>query len=206
MGLIFNLNGKLNNASQNLAQKGRKASFGLRSKIQFGSNLSVKNWLNLYDSIISPIMTYGSEIWISDCNIKLDNIHVLSFEKAQIMMMKNILGVHGKTSKLALHAELGLFPLCFKAFKLMFIYYTRLIQLEENNDSKYDLLRSAFEEDKQLFNHNNTSWVKPVFQMKNLFNLPSLDISFSDFLEKIKLTYTNKIMSQLSHIKNTEKG
>ena len=149
-------------------------------------------------------MTYGSEIWISDCNIKLDNIHVLSFTKAQNMMMKNILGVHGKTSNLVLHAELGLFPLCFKAFKLMFRYYTRLIQLEENNDSKYDLLRSAFEEDKQLFNHNNTSWVKPVFQMKNLFNLPSLDISYSDFLEKINLNYPNKIMSQLSHIKNTQ--
>jgi hypothetical protein len=37
-------------------------------------------------------------------------------------------------------------------------------------------------------------------------NLPSLDISYLDFLEKIKLTYINKIMSQLSHIKNTEKG
>ena len=88
----------------------------------------------------------------------------------------------------------------------MLRYYTRLIQLDENNDSKYDLLRSAFEEDKQLFNHNNTNWVKSVFQMKNLFNLPSFDIYYSDFLEKIKLTYTNKIMSQLSHIKNTEKG
>ena len=118
--------------------------------------------------ILSPIMTYVSEIWISDFNIKLDNIHALPFEKAQIIMMKNILGVHGMTFNLALHAELGLFPLCFKAFKLMFRYYTRLIQLEEKNDSKYDLLPSAFEEDKQLFNHNNTSWVKSVFQMKNL--------------------------------------
>jgi hypothetical protein len=36
--------------------------------------------------------------------------------------------------------------------------------------------------------------------------LPSLDISYSDFLGKIKLTYINKIMSQFSHIKNTEKG
>ena len=68
----------------------------------------------------------------------------------------------------------------------MFRYYTRLIQLEENNDSKYDLFRSAFE-DKQLFNHNNTSWVKSLFQMKNLFNLLSLDISYSDFLEKNKI-------------------
>ena len=54
-------------------------------------------------------------------------------------------------------------------------------------------------EDKQLFNHNNTSWVKSVFQIKNLFNLPSLDISYSDFLEIIKLAYINQIMSQLSH-------
>jgi hypothetical protein len=36
------------------------------------------------------------------------------------MMMKNILGVHGKTSNLALHAELGLFPLCFKAFNKIY--------------------------------------------------------------------------------------
>jgi hypothetical protein len=75
-------------------------------------------------------------------------------------------------------------------------------QLKENNDNKYDLLRSVFEEDKQLFNLNNTSCVKSVFQMKNLFNLPSLDKSYSDFLEKIKLIYISKIMSQLSHIKN----
>jgi hypothetical protein len=53
--LIFNSNGK---ASQNLTQENRKAYSGLRSIIQFGNNLSVKDWLNLYDSIISPIMTY----------------------------------------------------------------------------------------------------------------------------------------------------
>jgi len=33
LGWIFNSNGKLNNASQNFAQKGRKAYFGLRSKV-----------------------------------------------------------------------------------------------------------------------------------------------------------------------------
>jgi hypothetical protein len=63
-GLIFNSNGK---ASQNLAQENRKAYSGLRSKIQFGNNLSVKDWLNLYDSIISPIMTYI--VWIRNMDI-----------------------------------------------------------------------------------------------------------------------------------------
>ena len=51
---------------------------------------------------------------------------------------------------LAIHAELGLEPLCFKAFKLMFKYYNRLIKIEQSKDFVYDLLRSAFDEDKQL--------------------------------------------------------
>ena len=63
--------------------------------------------------------------------------------------MKQILGVHGKTPNLAIHAELELEPLCFKAFKLMFKYYNR-IKIEQSKDYVYDLLRSAFEEDKQL--------------------------------------------------------
>jgi hypothetical protein len=42
------------------------------------------------------------------------------------MIMKQILGVHGKTPNLAIHAELELEPLCFKAFKLMFKYYNRI--------------------------------------------------------------------------------
>ena len=59
-----------------------------------------------------PILTYGSEIWIADHNINIENLHNLSFEKTQNMIMKQILGVHGKTSNLAIHAELGLEPLC----------------------------------------------------------------------------------------------
>ena len=78
--------------------------------------------------------------------------------------MKQILGVHGKTPNLAIHAEFRLEPLCFKAFKLMFKYYNRLI--EQSKDYVHDLLRSAFEEDKQLHSQNCLSWGKSVKQLK----------------------------------------
>ena len=68
--------------------------------------------------MITPILTYGSEILIGDHKINIENLHNLSFEKTQNTIMKQILGVHGKTSKLAIQAVLGLEPLCFKAFKL----------------------------------------------------------------------------------------
>jgi hypothetical protein len=41
----------------------------------------------------------------------------------------------------------------------------------------YDLLRSAFEEDKQLHSQNFLSWRKSVRQLKTIFNLDTLDLS-----------------------------
>ena len=43
--------------------------------------------------MITPILTYGSEIWIADHKINIENLHNLSFEKTQNMIMKHILGV-----------------------------------------------------------------------------------------------------------------
>jgi hypothetical protein len=69
---------------------------------------SVKNSslteLKLYNSMITPILTYGSEIWIADHKTNIENLHNLSNEKTQNMIMRQILGVHGKTSNLAIHA------------------------------------------------------------------------------------------------------
>jgi hypothetical protein len=43
-------------------------------------------------SMITPILTYGSEIWIAGHKINIENLHNLSFEKTQNMIMKQILG------------------------------------------------------------------------------------------------------------------
>jgi hypothetical protein len=37
--------------------------------------------------------------------LNLDNLDKLSFEKVQNMIFKNILGVHGKASNIAVHTE-----------------------------------------------------------------------------------------------------
>ena len=120
--------------------------------------------------------------------------------------MKQILGVHGKTPNLAIHAELGLEPLCFKAFKLMFKYYNRLIKIEQSKDYVYDLLRSAFEEDKQLHSQNCLSWGKSVKQLKTIFNLDTLYLSHVQFSKEMSTYYSVKLMNQLIHIRNSKTG
>ena len=69
----------------------------LYTVIPSSDSLSVQKWIKLYNSMITPILTYGSEIWIVDHKINIENLHNLSFEKTQNMIMKQILGVHGKT-------------------------------------------------------------------------------------------------------------
>jgi hypothetical protein len=38
--------------------------------------------------MITPILTYGSEIWIADHKINIENLHNLSFEKTQNMAFR----------------------------------------------------------------------------------------------------------------------
>ena len=97
-------------------------------------------------------------------------------------------------------------PLCFKAFKLMFKYYNRLIKIEQSKDYVYDLLRSVFEEDNQLHSQNCLSWRKSVKQLKTIFNLDAWDLSHVQFSKAMRTYYSGKLMNQLIHIRNNETG
>ena len=87
-------------------------------------------------------MTYGSEIWISEFKINSNVIDKLLLEKIKDMIFKNILGVYSKASNLAVQTELGYYPICIKSYKLMLKYYSRLVDIESNCDSKFNLLRA----------------------------------------------------------------
>jgi hypothetical protein len=65
----------MNNSAENLSEKARKAYFSLKSKIPYSNFISVEKWIKLFDSLITPIMTYGSEIWISEFKINFNVIH-----------------------------------------------------------------------------------------------------------------------------------
>ena len=72
--------------------------------------LSPKSASKIFDSMISPILLYNSEIWgayiICDFS-KWDNT---STEKNRLKFWKLYLGVNRKASNLASRAELGRFP------------------------------------------------------------------------------------------------
>jgi hypothetical protein len=55
--------------------------------------------------------------------LKFETLDKSSFEKTQNMILKNLLGVHGRSSNLAIRCELGAFPVALRCYKLMFKYF-----------------------------------------------------------------------------------
>ena len=202
LGILFRNNGSLKHAGEHLASRARKEVYSLTSKLPYCDNFSPKTWLKLYESTIVPILTYGSEIWMADFSMNLDNLDKLPFEKIQNMIFKNILGVHGKASNIAVHTELGAYPVCFKSYLLMFKFYKRLCKFESDNVCKNSLMRSAFIEDKSL----KKSWTKNITILQQKFNLPSLDITETQFMLDVKECYSNKLTNCLQNIESNKNG
>ena len=70
LGVVLFDNGNLKYAANHLHQKSLKAIFSLKSKVLDLDALSNSLQLKLFDILIRLILTYDSEIWISDLTIK----------------------------------------------------------------------------------------------------------------------------------------
>ena len=157
LGVIVHCSGKLTHAAANLTDRARKTCFATKSKIPNSDTLSVKSWLHLINSIVIPVQTYASEIWICDFKVNFDTIDKLPSEKLQNMIFENVLDVHGKASNLAVPTEMGSLPVCMKAYKLLYKYCLRLQSFDEHPDSLHTILRASYKEDSKLSQSNKSA-------------------------------------------------
>ena len=71
LGVNISSTGNLKQASVNLSAKATKALFSLNSKVKEYSTLNVETVMKLFDILIQPILTYASEMLISDYKLDL---------------------------------------------------------------------------------------------------------------------------------------
>ena len=121
LGVIISCTGNLKHVSVDLSAKVTKALFSLNSKIKEYNTLNVETLIKLFDTLIQPILTYASEIWISDYKLGfLDNKY--PFELVHLKSCKFSLGVHNKTSNLAANCELGRFSFYIQFLNLCMVF------------------------------------------------------------------------------------
>ena len=87
-------------------QKSLKGIFSLKTKILDFDVMKNQLKLKLFDTLIRPILTYGSEVWIIDYSVKDKILDNLPFELHN-RFCKYLLGVHKKSSNFASRLEFG---------------------------------------------------------------------------------------------------
>ena len=121
--------------------KANKAMFPLIDTI-FKFEMTAKQSVKLFSSLVKPILLYGSEIWgsLSTHQIKVINddpnqlgnyILTSNIEKSQLKFCKQILGLKRNCPSLAVLGELGLSPITLTSFIRSIRYWHRLTQMDE---------------------------------------------------------------------------
>jgi exonuclease III len=135
LGIIFNYNGKFNNAVHKLATQGTKAMYVILSKAQ-KLCLPIDIQLQLFDAMIKPILLYSSEVWGYQSLEPVEKVHR--------KFLKHILKVNSSTASCMVYGETGSFPLEVFVNQRMVCYWGRLITGPQNKFSvkMYQLMRS----------------------------------------------------------------
>ena len=103
LGIIFSANGSFNQAQIKLSEQANKAIFMLQKKLQRFGNLKPELCLDLFDKMILPILTYGSEVWGFHSAPQIERVH--------LKFCKRILGVRKVTQNDFVYCELGRYPI-----------------------------------------------------------------------------------------------
>jgi exonuclease III len=124
--------------------------------------LSPKMMCRLFDTLIRPSLTYGSEIWGVELGM-LDHDKTGSVgnavERVHLRYLKRTLGVKQSTPSSHVRGEFGRFPVVLNIWSLIIKYYCRLEEMDGDR-----LLRKAYDQSKFLASQGMCSWYHYAMQ------------------------------------------
>jgi hypothetical protein len=141
LGISISNKGDFKVTLEHLYNKASRAYFSLRQDFNFQNNASPKVIIKLFDSMIKPILLYGSEIW-AVFGWKQNNCHSIQkflfndkhkFEALHVKVCRNILGVHKRAAEIMVRAELGRYPLMLNIIQHIYGYWQHILNTEENS-------------------------------------------------------------------------
>lgn len=118
LGIIFNYNGKFNKAKDRLCTLATNAMFGILNKGR-RLQLDIDTQIHLFNSIVEPILIYGSEIW------GYENVQCI--ERVQLRFLKLLLMVKKSTPSVMVRGELGIFPIDIRIQLRCITYWSRIL-------------------------------------------------------------------------------
>ena len=218
LGVIFHKRGHFHCAEEHLAKQGNKAAYALKRSVR-GKELNVDVMMSLFDTLITPILSYGAEVWLPFTkpvtNATLQSILDKQFsayispncptENVHIKFCRSLLGVHKRTMKLPVLAELGRYPISLNALCQTITFW---IHITESDEDSY--LRQAYNDMLLAESHNNAIWLKfvknillsmgfsHVWENQGTLNVKRLKYSIQNKLQEKYLQYWTSVKNGIS--------
>lgn len=169
LGLNFTPSGKFTYSRETLVKKGNKALASIRRMLSNCDYVPVTTYCKLFDSLIKPMLLYGSEIWGPELLQYKTPFDKSLIEQFHLKFCKIILNIPWYTSNDMCRAELGRFSMNHDIQSNIYSYYLRL------KDNKNILLKNAF----QFATSHSTDFNKACIKLLPLENRfpPSTNIA-----------------------------
>ena len=168
LGFLFTPSGEILSGLKDLRDRAFKAFLAIKRKMGESFNQDVKTALNLYESMIKPILTYASDFW--GC-LKLPKNNPI--EVFHMKVLKQILGVQKQTTNLGVLLELGKTTLDLECIKLGVKNWERIKKGNANT-----LLRASYKD----ANIEELPWISGI--RLNLENNGLLSLFLNEYPDK----------------------
>ena len=148
LGITFNFNGSFVKCRSNLCDQARKAMCYVLNRIQEQS-LDIDVAFELFDAMVLPILTFGSEIWGFE---NLDQI-----ERLHLKFCKYVLKLKRSTVTAMVYGELGRFPVSVAIRVKMISFWGRL--LRQNGTIANRMYHLVYD---RYMNGKQSKWLKCI--------------------------------------------
>ena len=153
VGCELTSSGSFKNCIANLVSSARRALFSLKRDLSKNIEILPETHINMFNLMISPILSYGCEIWGLRIAEPIDRFH-LSF-------LKCLLEVKASTPNCFVYGELGVYPLIIDRKMRVIKYWLKIIR---NINGKEHFVQKVY---KELLNINTTypnclTWVSGI--------------------------------------------
>ncbi len=129
LGLMFTPSGEITTALKDLKDRALRAYYKLKTKLGKIFRKDIKTSLKLFNTLVKPILLYGSDFW--GC-LKLPKNNPI--ENVQIRFYKELLGVQKQTTNVGVLLELGEIPMTIYAKKSCIKNFVRVTILKRANN------------------------------------------------------------------------
>ena len=177
-----------------ICNKARKAIFSVQKKVKSIGDLPPRHMLYIYETLVQPILLYGSDIWGSSLR------GGQAVDKIFLLFSRLILRIKATTSNIMVMGECGKIPPSVLCKINTLKYFLRARNLPSTN-----LVNKAFCELQRLHSLGFRTWYSRVCELASTCNvditIPNTKGNQTSIKQAVKAYYTNEWYTSLN---NTE--